>query len=486
MKRETLFDAITNIREDTLARAEGYAEQKSPRRRRWISVVAAVLVAAVTMGVLLRPGGVLNAGAYALARPEYPVMAPYPIEADYIDPDTKKFDSDGFSAAWGSWRADQKAQQGPAGYATGLTGYFTRSIPAFLSDAGEDNRVFSPLNVYMALAMLAETAGGDSRQQILDLLGHDSIESLRAQAGDLWNANYRDDGATTSLLAGSLWMRDDLDYVQSTVDTLAQHYYASVFRGEMGSAGYDKALQNWLNEQTGGLLKEYAGQVTMDPQTVLALAATVYFKAKWADGFREENTAPDTFHAPGGGVTADFMNGSSTAWYAWGETFSATCLQMENAGAMYLLLPDEGYTVEDMLADPAAMSMLMSPESWPDSKYLTVNLSMPKFDVSSSIDLKEGLGELGVTQVFDRENADFTPLTPLAETENVWVEKAGHAARVVVDEEGVEAAAYTVMTMDMSGMPPSDEVDFVLDRPFIFLLTGIDGLPLFVGVVNTP
>ncbi len=30
-------------------------------------------------------------------------------------------------------------------------------------------------------------------------------------------------------------------------------------------------------------------------------------------------------------------------------------------------------------------------------------------------------------------------------------------------------------------MPPEEEVDFTLDRPFLFVITGEDGLPLFVG-----
>jgi len=29
-------------------------------------------------------------------------------------------------------------------------------------------------------------------------------------------------------------------------------------------------------------------------------------------------------------------------------------------------------------------------------------------------------------------------------------------------------------------------VDFVLDRPFLFCITGDSGLPLFVGIVNCP
>ena len=55
-----------------------------------------------------------------------------------------------------------------------------------------------------------------------------------------------------------------------------------------------------------------------------------------------------------------------------------------------------------------------------------------------------------------------------------------------IDEEGVQAAAYTVITGAGSAMPPDEEVDFVLDRPFAFVVTLSDKLPLFAGVVNNP
>ena len=54
------------------------------------------------------------------------------------------------------------------------------------------------------------------------------------------------------------------------------------------------------------------------------------------------------------------------------------------------------------------------------------------------------------------------------------------------DEEGVTAAAYTVLPMAGAARPPEDEIDFVVDRPFIFVITGEDGLPLFAGVINQP
>ena len=58
--------------------------------------------------------------------------------------------------------------------------------------------------------------------------------------------------------------------------------------------------------------------------------------------------------------------------------------------------------------------------------------------------------------------------------------------RVAIDEEGCTAAAFTAMETCGAAMPPDEEVDFVLDRPFIFVITGDSGLPMFAGVVNHP
>ena len=70
--------------------------------------------------------------------------------------------------------------------------------------------------------------------------------------------------------------------------------------------------------------------------------------------------------------------------------------------------------------------------------------------------------------------------------DEIFVSQVEHAARVKIDEEGCEAAAYTVMIACGSAMPPREEVEFTVDRPFLFVITGRDGLPLFIGVVNQP
>ena len=107
--------------------------------------------------------------AFALAQAKYPKMAARP--ADYYG---------GNEDAYDAWWEDRRAQRMQAnGHTDGMTDYYAATMAEFLSGKAGENRVYSPLNVYMALAMLAETAEGNSRRQILDLLGVSDLTALR-------------------------------------------------------------------------------------------------------------------------------------------------------------------------------------------------------------------------------------------------------------------------------------------------------------------
>lgn len=483
MNREELFEVLGGIAPVHIQAAEG--KKKRRARAGWISAAAAVLVVAVLCGVLLRPGNSpLVTSAFAIAEAEYPEKAPYPDRMAYAEND----DWDAYDKAFSEWWAGATAQSGPIGYANGLESFFAAAIPAFLSGAGEENAVCSPVSAYMALAMLAEVSDGESRAQILRLLGHETVEGLREQAGYLWNDNYRNGNDTlTCILANSLWLNEDISYVQQTMDTLAADYYASSYQGKMGSAEYNEAFQSWLNEQTGGLLAEQAGQMELSADTVLALASTVYFKGSWNDKFDAADTEAGIFHGSSGDVTVDFMHKTLLSVYHWGNRFSAIKMNMNSAmgsSGMWLILPDEGIGVEELLWDEQVMDLILNRTLWEQWRDAEIDLAMPKFDVASQMDLKEGLQALGVTDVFAPDAADFSPMT--TDVDGIFVSRVEHDARVVVDEEGCTAAAYTATELLGGGAFSADEVEFVLDRPFLFVLTGPANQPLFAGVVNQP
>ena len=419
----------------------------------------------------------LNVTATQLFKAEYPEMVKYPITEE------GSYDYEEYEA----WMQSRLARQPEnTEYQNGIREFYEITMQEFLKDTQGENKVYSPLNVYMALAMLAETTEGESRKQILDLLHTDSIETLRNSANILWNANYCDEGTVNSLLASSVWLSDQIEYNENTLKTLAENYYTSSFRGTMGTQEYNKMLQEWLNEQTGGLLEEQAGNVEMDPITVFGLATTVYFRAKWQNEFYAPNNTEEIFHAKSGDTVTEFMHQAGTGTYYWGENFGAIARNLKNSGNMLLILPDEDVAAEDLLADKEVQEFIFDHSVWENQKFLIVNQSVPKFDVLSDFSLISGLKNLGVKDVFDSSEAEFTPLLEKNTDLPVAVNEAKHAARVMIDEEGCTAAAFTVMMMAGAGRPPEEQVDFVLDRPFLFVINGQDGQPLFIGVVNQP
>ena len=173
--------------------------------------------------------------------------------------------------------------------------------------------------------------------------------------------------------------------------------------------------------------------------------------------------------------------------YYWGEHFGATFLSLEDGSRMWLFLPDEGYSPQDITREVHAFLQthpLQPDPGYQNKKDIQINLSLPKFDISADLDLRDVLEGMGITDIFDANNADFTPILP--QDDEGYINSVKHAARVTIDEKGVTAAAFTLFLRVGAAPPPEDEIDFVLDRPFLFIVESDDGLPLFTGTVMEP
>lgn len=498
MKKELTEQALEHI-DDAYIQEAACAKHRVP----WIGAVAAVLAIVLLLGFLWRPaapdvtlqnpptttpteGFTLPHDTlftnpvtlkYGVSTAQYPVLCSYPMDHS--------------SDAYTAWWTDQRALHNqPLGYADNLTDYFAKIVPALLADNGGKNATCSPVNIYMALAMLAEITDGESRQQILNLMNADSIESLRTQAKHVWRAHYNNDGLSTSILGSSLWLEEGYEYNEDTAKLLAENYYASVFRGDLGSAEMNEALQSWLNEQTMGLLEEQVQNVEMSPETLLALATTICYQVQWKTQFHEAANIEGIFHGTAGDTKETFMRQLDLhGVYYWGENFSATSLALENDAGMWLILPDEGITPEELLksgeiADFFAQKPDQVSTQWQNKKSMQVRISVPKFDICSDLEISNALKGLGITHIFDAKSSDFSPIIPKEDSGSI--SKISHAARAKIDEDGLTAAAYTLILYAGSAMPPGEEVDFTLDRPFLFYVESRDGLPLFTGIVNEP
>lgn len=443
---------------------------------------------------------------YALAEAELPELPAEPSEAEllaaYEKLDYDKMGEDAYHKAqeelWEDFDARSlayseavKALRGEGvdeAMTPALLAYSTKTVSKLLGGEETANVVYSPANLYLALAMLSETADGESRAQLLDLLGMEDAETVRTTANALWRSLYTDSANSRTLLANSLWLCEGQSYKTETVERLASDYYASVFRVPMGTGDTNKAVQAWLNANTGGLLADAAKNIETNAETVMLLLSTLYFKDQWRDEFYAADTKEDTFTAAGGAEQrVDFMHKTEDrAGYVRGDGYTVAQLSFRGEESMIFLLPDEGTALAPLLRSETALTDLFT-KVYDNDRAQTAKLvwSVPKFDVGSDLELTGVLKTLGVTDVFDAAQADFSPLADFDEP--VAVTQVQHAARVKIDEEGCEAAAFTAIMADTTAMMPQDlpVVEMNLNRPFAFAISGADGLPLFVGAVNT-
>ena len=161
-------------------------------------------------------------------------------------------------------------------------------------------------------------------------------------------------------------------------------------------------------------------------------------------------------------------------------------LSLENGSSMWLLLPDEVKNVDDVLSSRDYMAMITGSDAFLEEnhKWMKVNLSVPKFDISASVDLEPTLKKMGLTGIFEPLGNDFS--ASVDSEIPVYLDSINQDTRVTMDEDGVVAASYMVLEFGAGAMAPPDEIiDFVLDRPFVFAIT-TQSVPMFVGTVNNP
>lgn len=450
--------------------------------KRIISILLTLCLVCGMAGCTAKPAD------YAVARAVYPTLTSYAEEFDTVSQyeqsgmiSWEKLEAayDELHAAMSSYNDELQAMQADAIDKLPNVTDFTAETSATLFAARNENTVYSPVNLYLALAMLSEATANDTRNEVIDLMGTDNP---RSAANALWKMLYTN-GRGKTLAANAFWSGETWPIKQELADILATHYYADSFTVPMGTPEADAAMQDWLNEHTENMLEDAVDGIHSDPYTILTLMSTLYFEQMWSSKFEEHFTSPDVFtQADGTETEIDFMHAGGTgAWYEGEQFVMASRSFQDDGGRMLFILPDEGVLPEELLTNQETLQEILTAGL---DNYSIIEWSVPKFDVESDLELSEALQSLGIEKAFDSNVSDFTPIT---DEVSVELSQVQHAARVTIDENGCTAAAFTVMMMNAgSARPPDYVLEMTLNRPFAFVIFNNADLPLFIGTVYTP
>ena len=140
---------------------------------------------------------------------------------------------------------------------------------------------------------------------------------------------------------------------------------------------------------------------------------------------------------------------------------------------MYILLPAEGKTVDDIIVS-------LNNEFWEanrNSAIAIADIKLPRFETKSEIELNEMVKELGASSMFDPMKADFTGIS--RNYKELYVSLLKQKAAIEVNEEGTKTSAVTIAMMDGEGGGPNKTIDFHANRPFVYLIQEWDTQAIF-------
>ena len=363
------------------------------------------------------------------------------------------------------------------------------------STLGEgENFLFSPFSISTAFAMLWPGAVGDTADEIASMMHfalpperfHAAGNRLMAalEARNAYQPGPDEGDAPILEIANDLWGLAEYPYVPTFLDLLARHYGAGMwivdFLTEPEAARQE--INKYVEGRTRGLIPELLPEDSITDLTRLVLTNVIYFKGAWRFPFDDARTAPAPFTALGGVATdVPMMTGYiDEARYAMVDGTQVVELDYVGDGlAMALILPAPGTFASfeaDLNAEGLA-GLLAAPQRMEGS------LAMPRFAFEAELDLVPLFRAAGYDIPFSDGLADFSGLSEVALQEGLHVTGAFHKARIIVDEEGTEAAAATAIVVGTESAP-METFNVRLDRPFLFVLRDRPtGAVLFLGRV---
>jgi serine protease inhibitor len=357
------------------------------------------------------------------------------------------------------------------------------------SRGSDSNTVISPLSAGMALALVAAGANGATYDALTHVIGADLLNPAGLARRDsllLFALSARKDVVLE--IANALWLSPRYTIQPSYVAKAGSAYRSQVRSVALNTAAGVATVNAWAKEKTHGKIPLILDAPLSDTTAVVVTNA-VYFRGVWLEEFAVTATRPLDFHSrPERSESVPGMERTGHLAYLRGTGMQVVRLPYRGGKAsLFVLLPDTGVRIENVesrLAESGLSSML-SEYQWRD-----VHLRMPRVHAEASMDLKQSLKLLGATIAFTCEQADFRSMLVLrVADQRACIGDVKQKTFLDIDEKGTVAAAVTAVSMSMadSAEQPQPPIEFIVDRPFLFVLRDeVSGVPLFMGRIVQP
>ena len=354
----------------------------------------------------------------------------------------------------------------------------------FKENMNETNPILSPVSVYIALTMVGNGAEGNTKQEFLQVLCEN--EDMTAISYNIMNNLPKKTDLITIELANSAWIDDEFTVKEEWIEQITSLYDAQVFQTDVSSKTAMNAMNEWVEGNTHGLIKQMIEQ-PFTKETRLVLFDTLYFDGKWQTPFLKETTYDEEFHVSDTESVVVPMMHQYDESYEFFETDEVKGIVMpycdSNLAFVAILPQGKRKMRDDFTFTASGLSSIIK-----NRTYKTIHVKLPKFELSFDKILNKSLIDMGLVDAFDEEKADFSCIGTTYSGLPIYISLVRQKAVIKVDEEGTEAAAATEIAMlETTALLEEDPIEMYFDKPFLYFVMDMETeLPLFMGIMDNP
>ena len=358
---------------------------------------------------------------------------------------------------------------------------FTLRFLKMVNDADNSGKsfVYSPLSITYVLSMVNAAAEGTTRTELQNTLGfgNGKINEVNEFCKTMIAGLPKVDTSVQFHIANTIYVNKAYTLKKKFLQDMKGYYGANAESLDFSSPKTVSHINDWCNSKTKGMIPKILNEV--NPDAVSYLLNAIYFKAAWANPFKEYYTETETFHTENGPEKLPMMWQHDEFRYMKNKVFAA--LDLTYGGKkwnMTVMLPQKGKSVSDVIDYLAQEgTSFLSHMQRRD-----IELKLPRFETESTTeDLIGTLKKMGIVRAFDESQAEIRNMC----NREVYISNMLQKARIKVDEKGSEAAAVTeteVFCLSASDEEPEPPIKFYADHPFVYVIReASSGVILFVG-----
>ena len=357
----------------------------------------------------------------------------------------------------------------------------TEGEHVFFNSGGGMNRLMSPFSVLTAMSMVGNGAEGETKAQMEEVLGI-SIENLNAFISE-YRKNIPQEEGNRFHMANSIWMTEDERFTvkEEFLNTNKEYYDADIFEKPFDQTTISD-INQWVKEHTDGLIKEILNEIPRD--AVMYLVNALVFDAKWEETYEEGDIREAKFTTSEGFEQKAELMFSSEHMYLEDESATGFIKYYEGRDYAFVgLLPNEDISLYEYISGLSGESLY---HLLLNAQEVKTNVWLPKFEVAYQTELKDTLGAMGMSDVFDVRKADLSRLGTSTHG-NLYVDQVIHKSYIEVSPVGTKAGAATAVEIkdECALIEPEEVKEVRLDRPFLYMIIDCDmNQPIFIGTVN--